>query len=48
MFPMWEQYSWCWHSASRAILLAPIYDWFIEGFDAADLKEVNTLLDELA
>src|SRR5438105_6702381 len=29
-------------------LLAPVYGWFIEGFDTADLKEAKTLLDELA
>ncbi len=29
-------------------LLAPIYDWFTEGFDTADLKEAKTLLDELS
>jgi predicted ATPase len=29
-------------------LLAPIYDWFTEGFDTADLKEAAALLDELA
>jgi predicted ATPase len=29
-------------------LLAPIYDWFTEGFDTPDLKEANALLDELA
>jgi predicted ATPase len=29
-------------------LLAPVYGWFIEGFDTRDLKEANTLLDELA
>ena len=28
-------------------LLAPIYDWFTEGFDTKDLKEAKTLLDEL-
>jgi predicted ATPase len=28
-------------------LLAPVYGWFTEGFDTADLKEANTLLDEL-
>ncbi len=28
-------------------LLAPIYDWFTEGFDTADLKEAKGLLDEL-
>jgi predicted ATPase len=29
-------------------LLAPIYAWFTEGFDTADLKDAKTLLDELA
>jgi predicted ATPase len=29
-------------------LLAPIYDWFTEGFDAPDLKDARALLDELA
>jgi len=28
-------------------LLAPIYGWFTEGFDTADLKEAKTLLEEL-
>jgi len=28
-------------------LLAPIYDWFTEGFDTADLKDTKALLDEL-
>jgi predicted ATPase len=28
-------------------LLAPIYNWFTEGFDTADLKEAKGLLDEL-
>jgi hypothetical protein len=28
-------------------LLAPIYDWFTEGFDTRDLKEAKALLDEL-
>ena len=27
--------------------LAPIYGWFIEGFDTADLVEAKTLLEEL-
>jgi predicted ATPase len=31
-----------------AALLAPIYDWFTEGFDTADLKEAKALLDKLA
>jgi class 3 adenylate cyclase/predicted ATPase len=29
-------------------LLAPVYDWFTEGFDTADLQEAKQLLDELA
>jgi len=29
-------------------LLAPVYGWFTEGFDTADLKEAATLLSELA
>ena len=29
-------------------LLAPIYDWFTEGFDTADLKDAKVLLEELA
>ncbi len=29
-------------------LLAPIYGWFTEGFDTADLKEAKTLTKELS
>jgi class 3 adenylate cyclase/ABC-type transport system involved in cytochrome c biogenesis ATPase subunit len=29
-------------------LLAPVYEWFTEGFDTADLKDAKALLDELA
>ncbi len=28
-------------------LLAPVYAWFTEGFDTADLKDAKTLLDKL-
>ncbi|HSA80462.1 MAG TPA: AAA family ATPase, partial [Geminicoccaceae bacterium] len=28
-------------------LLAPVYDWFTEGFDTADLKDARALLEEL-
>jgi hypothetical protein len=28
--------------------LAPVYNWFTERFDTADLKDVKALLDELA
>jgi hypothetical protein len=38
-------------SASAVIgslaLLAPIYAWFTEGFETADLKQAKTLLDKL-
>ena len=29
-------------------LLAPVYSWFTEGFDTADLTDAKALLDELA
>jgi len=29
-------------------LLAPVYDWFTEGFNTPDLKEAKALLGELA
>ena len=29
-------------------MLAPVYGWFTEGFDTADLKDARALLDELA
>jgi predicted ATPase len=28
-------------------LLAPVYDWFTEGFGTPDLKEAKSLLDEV-
>ena len=41
-----------WHdhgkSAEARDLLAPVYDWFTEGFDTADLKDAKALLDKLA
>ncbi len=41
-----------WHSQGKTTeardLLAPVYGWFTEGFDTADLKEAKALLDELA
>ncbi len=41
-----------WHSQGKTTeardLLAPIYGWFTEGFDIADLKEANALLEELS
>jgi predicted ATPase len=35
------------HAEARD-LLAPVYNWFTEGFDTPDLKEAKALLDELA
>jgi predicted ATPase len=38
------------HQGKRAEaydLLAPIYGWFTEGFDTADLQEAKALLEEL-
>jgi hypothetical protein len=29
-------------------LLAPVYEWFTEGFDTRDLKEATAPLEELA
>jgi len=41
-----------WHSQGKSTeardLLAPVYGWFTEGFDTADLKEAKALLDELS
>ena len=34
--------------AEAHALLAPIYSWFTEGFDTADLQEAKALLDALA
>ena len=34
------------HAEARD-LLAPVYDWFTEGFDTPDLKQAKALLDEL-
>ncbi len=40
-----------WQSQDKAkdarALLAPVYDWFTEGFDTADLKDAKALLEEL-
>src|SRR5262249_49749810 len=34
-------------AAEARALLAPIYGWFTEGFDTADLQDAKVLLDEL-
>jgi class 3 adenylate cyclase len=44
--------AWLWGEQGRRTearnLLAPIYDWFTEGFDTLDLKEAKALLDQLS
>ena len=42
---LWQQQG---KQAKARALLAPIYGWFTEGFDTADLQEAKTLLDALA
>jgi predicted ATPase len=42
---LWQQQGKC--DEARA-LLAPIYGWFTEGFDTADLQEARGLLEELS
>ena len=42
---LWQQQG---KRAEAYELLAPIYGWFTEGFDTADLQEAKTLLEELA
>src|SRR5262249_54610949 len=41
---LWQQQG---KQAEARALLAPIYGWFTEGFDTADLQEAKALLDEL-
>jgi class 3 adenylate cyclase/predicted ATPase len=41
---LWRQQG---KQAKARALLAPIYGWFTEGFDTADLQEAKTLLEEL-
>ena len=42
---LWQQQG---KRAEAHELLAPVYGWFTEGFDTADLQEARTLLEELA
>jgi predicted ATPase len=41
-----------WHDQGKVQqareLVAPVYEWFTEGFDTRDLKEAKALLEELA
>jgi predicted ATPase len=41
---LWQQHG---KQAEARALLAPVYGWFIEGFDTADLQEARALLDAL-
>jgi predicted ATPase len=41
---LWQQQG---RRAEARDLLAPIYGWFTEGFDTADLQEAKALLEEL-
>jgi predicted ATPase len=41
---LWQQQCKC---AAAYDLLAPIYGWFTEGFDTADLQEARALLEVL-
>ena len=42
---LWQQQG---KHAEAHELLAPIYGWFTEGFDTADLQEAKALLEELS
>jgi predicted ATPase len=42
---LWQQHG---KRAEARQLLAPIYGWFIEGFDTPDLQEAQVLLEELS
>jgi predicted ATPase len=42
---LWQQQG---KQTEARALLAPIYGWFIEGFDTTDLQEAKTLLEALA
>ena len=41
---LWQQQG---KQGEARALLAPLYDWFTEGFDTPDLQEAKTLLEEL-
>ncbi len=42
---LWQQQG---HKDEARELLAPVYQWFTEGFDTPDLKDAKALLEELA
>jgi predicted ATPase len=41
---LWQQQG---KKAEARTLLAPVYDWFTEGFDTKDLQEAKALLAQL-
>ena len=41
---LWQQQG---QRTEASALLAPLYGWFTEGFDTADLQDAKTLLEEL-
>jgi predicted ATPase len=45
MARLWQQQG---RTAEARALLAPVYNWFTEGFDTADLKDAKALLTERA
>ena len=45
MAPLWRDQE---KARQARELLAPVYGWFIEGFNTLDLREAKALLDELA
>jgi predicted ATPase len=42
---LWQQQG---RRAEAHVLLAPIYGWFTEGSDTADLQEAKALIEELS
>jgi predicted ATPase len=44
MSRLWQQQG---KRTAACELLAPIYGWFTEGFDTADLQDARALLEEL-
>ena len=45
LYRLWEQQG---KRIEARELLAPLYGWFTEGFDTADLQEARALLEELS
>jgi hypothetical protein len=42
------RWSWVVVGSRPSICMAPVYGWFTEGFDTADLQEARALLDALS